>query len=141
MTKLRIGVLGLGIGRLHVLALLRLRSHYDLVAVADPTAIDRIVATIVAVLHSSRARDSLALPLWHARSVGFHQSLGSPLKDRGESASRTRTAAGKRSGIRRLSKRRITGASGLRKSSLRSWRSEWKTTGQRPLQHQFAQKR
>lgn len=37
MTKLRIGVVGLGVGRLHVLALMRLRSHYDLVAVADPT--------------------------------------------------------------------------------------------------------
>lgn len=37
MTRLRIGVLGLGVGRLHVMALLRLRSHYDLVAVADPT--------------------------------------------------------------------------------------------------------
>lgn len=37
MTKLRIGVLGLGVGRAHVLALLRLRSAYELVAVADPS--------------------------------------------------------------------------------------------------------
>ena len=37
MSRLRIGVVGLGVGRLHVLALLRLRSHFDLVAVADPT--------------------------------------------------------------------------------------------------------
>lgn len=37
MSKLRIGVLGLGIGRLHVLALLRLKSHFELVAVADPS--------------------------------------------------------------------------------------------------------
>lgn len=38
MTRLRIGVAGLGVGRAHVLALLRLRSKYDLVAVADPSA-------------------------------------------------------------------------------------------------------
>lgn len=36
MRKLRIAVVGLGVGRAHVLALLRLRSVYDLVAVADP---------------------------------------------------------------------------------------------------------
>lgn len=36
MRKLRIGVVGLGVGRAHVLALLRLRSIYELVAVADP---------------------------------------------------------------------------------------------------------
>jgi predicted dehydrogenase len=34
---LRIGVVGLGVGRAHVLALLRLRSIYELVAVADPS--------------------------------------------------------------------------------------------------------
>lgn len=37
MRRLRIGVVGLGVGRAHVLALLRLRSIYDLVAVADPS--------------------------------------------------------------------------------------------------------
>ena len=38
MTRLRIGVAGLGVGRAHVLSLMRLRSRYDLVAVADPSA-------------------------------------------------------------------------------------------------------
>ena len=49
MTKLRIGVLGLGIGRLHVLALLRLRSHYDLVAVVDPTPSRRRQARLLGI--------------------------------------------------------------------------------------------
>jgi predicted dehydrogenase len=49
VTKLRIGVVGLGVGRLHVLALLRLRSHFDLVAVADPTAARRRQAQVLGI--------------------------------------------------------------------------------------------
>ena len=49
MSKLRIGVVGLGIGRLHVLALLRLRSHFDLVAVADPTPARRRQAQLIGI--------------------------------------------------------------------------------------------
>ena len=49
MTRLRIGVVGLGVGRLHVLALLRLRSHYDLVAVADPTPARRRQARLLGI--------------------------------------------------------------------------------------------
>jgi predicted dehydrogenase len=37
-VKLKIGVVGLGIGRMHVLALKRLKSRYDLVAVVEPSA-------------------------------------------------------------------------------------------------------
>jgi predicted dehydrogenase len=49
VTKLRIGVVGLGIGRLHVLALLRLRGIYDLVAVADPTPARRRQARLLGI--------------------------------------------------------------------------------------------
>ncbi|MCB0972261.1 MAG: Gfo/Idh/MocA family oxidoreductase, partial [Acidimicrobiales bacterium] len=49
MTKLRIGVVGLGIGRLHALALKRLKSRYDLVAVADPAAGRRLQARMLGV--------------------------------------------------------------------------------------------
>ena len=49
MTRLRIGVLGLGVGRLHVMALLRLRSHFDLVAVADPTPARRRQARLLGI--------------------------------------------------------------------------------------------
>jgi predicted dehydrogenase len=49
MTKLRIGVLGLGVGRLHVLALMRLRSHFDLVAVADPSPTRRRQAQVLGI--------------------------------------------------------------------------------------------
>lgn len=49
MTKLRIGVVGLGVGRLHVLALMRLRSQYDLVAVADPSPARRRQARLLGI--------------------------------------------------------------------------------------------
>ncbi|MFN8017517.1 MAG: Gfo/Idh/MocA family oxidoreductase [Acidimicrobiales bacterium] len=49
MSRLRIGVVGLGVGRLHVLALMRLRSHYDLVAVADPTPARRRQARLLGI--------------------------------------------------------------------------------------------
>ncbi|MCB0972153.1 MAG: Gfo/Idh/MocA family oxidoreductase, partial [Acidimicrobiales bacterium] len=49
MTKLRIGVVGLGVGRLHVLALKRLRPIYDLVAVADPSPARRAQARILGI--------------------------------------------------------------------------------------------
>ncbi|WP_426574779.1 Gfo/Idh/MocA family protein [Aquihabitans sp. McL0605] len=49
MTRLRIGVVGLGIGRLHVLALLRLRSHFELVAVADPAPARRRQARLLGI--------------------------------------------------------------------------------------------
>jgi predicted dehydrogenase len=49
VSKLRIGVCGLGIGRLHVLALLRLRSHFELVGVADPTPSRRRQARLLGI--------------------------------------------------------------------------------------------
>ena len=49
MTRLRIGVVGLGVGRAHVLALKRLRSQYDLVAVADPSVWRRRQARLLGV--------------------------------------------------------------------------------------------
>jgi hypothetical protein len=50
MTKLRIGVVGLGVGRLHVLALHALRrACFDLVAVADPTPARRRQARILGI--------------------------------------------------------------------------------------------
>lgn len=49
MTQLRIGVVGLGVGRLHVLSLLRLRDRFDLVAVADPTASRRRQAKLLGI--------------------------------------------------------------------------------------------
>lgn len=49
MTKLRIGVVGLGVGRLHVLALLRLKDRFDLVAVADPTPGRRRQARVLGI--------------------------------------------------------------------------------------------
>lgn len=63
MTKLRIGVCGLGIGRLHVLALLRLRSQFDLVAVADPTPSRRRQAKLLGIKTVADLDALLALDL------------------------------------------------------------------------------
>jgi predicted dehydrogenase len=49
VTKLRIGVVGLGVGRLHVLALLRSKGIYDLVAVADPSPARRRQARVLGI--------------------------------------------------------------------------------------------
>jgi predicted dehydrogenase len=49
VTRLKIGVAGLGIGRLHVLSLLRLRGLYDLAAVADPSASKRRQARLLGI--------------------------------------------------------------------------------------------
>jgi len=49
VTRLRIGVVGLGIGRLHVLALLRLRAQFELVAVADPSPARRRQARVLGI--------------------------------------------------------------------------------------------
>lgn len=61
MAKLRIGVVGLGIGRLHVLALKRLRSRYDLVAVADPTPARRRQAKLLGIKTVGSLDELLAL--------------------------------------------------------------------------------
>lgn len=61
MTKLRIGVAGLGVGRLHVLALLRLRGRYDLVAVADPTPARRRQARLLGIKAVGSLEELLAL--------------------------------------------------------------------------------
>jgi predicted dehydrogenase len=61
MTKLRIGVAGLGVGRLHVLALLRLRDRYDLVAVADPTPARRRQARVLGIKAVGSLDELLAL--------------------------------------------------------------------------------
>lgn len=49
MTRLRIGVVGLGVGRAHVLALMRLRSRYELVAVADPSTAKQRQARLLGI--------------------------------------------------------------------------------------------
>lgn len=61
VSKLRIGVVGLGIGRLHVLALLRLRSHFELVAVADPSPARRRQMRVLGVKGVSDLESLLAL--------------------------------------------------------------------------------
>lgn len=61
MTKLRIGVVGLGVGRLHVLALMRLRDRFDLVAVADPTPARRRQARMLGIKAVGSLDELLAL--------------------------------------------------------------------------------
>ena len=63
MSKLRIGVLGLGIGRLHVLALKRLKTHFDLVAVADPSPARRRQMRVLGVKGVPDLESLLALDL------------------------------------------------------------------------------
>lgn len=59
--KLRIGVVGLGVGRAHVLALLRLRSIYDLVAVADPSPARRRQMAALGIKGVTSLEELLAL--------------------------------------------------------------------------------
>lgn len=61
MTKLRIGVVGLGVGRLHVLALMRLKDRYDLVAVVDPSPARRRQARMLGIRAVADLEDLLAL--------------------------------------------------------------------------------
>ena len=61
MRKLRVGVVGLGIGRAHVLALLRLRSIYDLVAVADPSPARRRQMAVLGIRGVSSLDELLGL--------------------------------------------------------------------------------
>jgi predicted dehydrogenase len=61
MTKLRIGVVGLGVGRMHVLALLRLKSRYDLVAVADPSPARRRQVRALGIKGVASLEELLAL--------------------------------------------------------------------------------
>lgn len=61
MKKLRIGVVGLGIGRVHVMALLRLKSIYELVAVADPSPARRRQMAVLGVRGVSSLEELLDL--------------------------------------------------------------------------------
>jgi predicted dehydrogenase len=61
VRKLRIGVVGLGIGRAHVLSLLRLRSIYEIVAVADPSPARRRQMAVLGIRGVSSLEEVLAL--------------------------------------------------------------------------------